>query len=263
MTTIRCLIFILLTSAGVARAGVVIEMVDRDTQTGKITPSQKIYAQGGVGRMEDADGAITIVRGDSMLQIDAAKKSYRVIDKKAMDAMAARMAEMRKQAEGRMAKMPPEQRAKMQQAFGDGTAKDWKVETLDTGKSDRVEGRTCRVWQIKRQGVLDDELCLISYSELPGKGELQTLFRNMAALFDQMAKSMPQIGRGVGNEFRAQGKLDGFPIRTRSYTNGKLDPEESLVKSWKEQAIPAAMFEPPAGYKRREATFGGDDDDDE
>ncbi len=260
MTTIRCLIFTMLASAGVARAGVVIEMVERDTQTGKITPSQRIYAQGGVGRMEGADGEITIVRGDSMLQIDAAKKSYRVIDKKAMEAMAARMAEMRRQAEARMAKMPPEQRAKMLQAFGDGKAKEWKVETLDTGKSDQVEGRACRVWQIKRQGVLDDELCLISYSELPGKGDLQALFRNMAALFDQMAQSMPQIGRSVGSEFRAQGKLDGFPIRTRGYTNGKLDREESLVKSWKEQAIPASMFEPPAGYKRREATFGDDDE---
>jgi len=44
-------------------------------------------------------------------------------------------------------------------------------------------------------------------------------------------------------------KANGVPVRRRVYENGKLGDEETLVKTWREEAIPASMFEIPAGYK--------------
>jgi hypothetical protein len=42
----------------------------------------------------------------------------------------------------------------------------------------------------------------------------------------------------------------------RNYENGKLAPEETLMKVWREEAIPASQFEIPAGYKLKQMPLG-------
>ena len=44
-------------------------------------------------------------------------------------------------------------------------------------------------------------------------------------------------------------------MRLRSYENGKLAPEETLMKVWREEAVPASMFEIPAGYKLKQMSM--------
>ena len=39
-----------------------------------------------------------------------------------------------------------------------GEGKKHTVEPIDTGKADKVDGRACRVWEVKRNGELDDQL---------------------------------------------------------------------------------------------------------
>ena len=45
-------------------------------------------------------------------------------------------------------------------------------------------------------------------------------------------------------------------MRQRAYENGKLINEETLVKVWREEAVPASMFEVPAGYQRKQMPVG-------
>ena len=42
----------------------------------------------------------------------------------------------------------------------------------------------------------------------------------------------------MASEFSAQVKANGFPVRRRAYENGKLADEETLVKIWREEAVP-------------------------
>jgi hypothetical protein len=58
------------------------------------------------------------------------------------------------------------------------------------------------------------------------------------------------------NEFSAQSKVNGFPVRSRGYQNGKLGDDEQLMKVWREEAIPATIFEIPAGYKQKQMPMG-------
>ncbi len=128
---------------------------------------------------------------------------------------------------------------------------------MDTGKSDKVDGRSCRVWEMKRNGELDDQLCVVPYSSLPGKENFQSVFADFAKAFEEMAKSVPMLAGAMTNEFAAQSKVNGFPVRSRAYEEGKLAGNwSSVVSVWREEKIPAAMFEVPADYKKEQLEAG-------
>ena len=130
------------------------------------------------------------------------------------------------------------------------------VEAVDTGKSDKVEGRACRIWDIKRNGELDDQLCVVPYSALPGKENFEAVFAKFARVFEEMAKTVPMLSGMMSSEFAALSKVNGYPVRTRGYDRGKLDDSEHVVKVWREEAISPAQFELPAGYKQKSMPMG-------
>jgi hypothetical protein len=158
--------------------------------------------------------------------------------------------------------MPPDQRQQIEAMMAKtpgmgGENQKWVVEAVDTGKTDKVDGRTCKLWDVKRNGELDDQLCVVPFSQLPGKQDFQAIFANFAKVFEEMAKSVPMLAGVMNNEFSAQAKVNGFPVRSRAYENGKLGDEEQLVKTWREETIPAVMFEIPANYKPKKMPTPG------
>jgi hypothetical protein len=244
--------------AQAASAGVYVELVDHDIPSGKVELSQKMYVQNGQGRFVDAAGRTTLIKNGTLYVIDDADKSYIAFDKATMEKLAVKINEAMSQMQEQLAKLPPEQRAQMEAmlpAMGGGD-KQWVVEAVDTGKSDKVDGRACRVWDVKRNGELDDQMCVVAYSSLPGKENFQAMFANFAKVFEEMAKSVPMLSGMMTNEFGAQAKVNGFPVRTRGYENGKLGDTEHNVRVWREETIPASMFEVPAGYKQKQMPMG-------
>jgi hypothetical protein len=162
-----------------------------------------------------------------------------------------------------MAMLPPEQRAQAEQMMGPGAAAllsgndaQWSVDVADTGKTDKVEGRTCKLWNVTRNGELDEQICVVPYSSLPGKEDLQKVFSDYARSFEEMAKSVPMLAGMMSSEFSALVKANGFPVRRQVYEGGKLSDQETLMKVWREEAVPASMFEIPAGYKAKQMAMG-------
>jgi hypothetical protein len=242
--------------AQAASAGLYVELVNRDIGTGATELAQKMYVQGGNGRFVDPDGHASIIKGGTMYFIDDSDQSYIAFDQATMTQLAKHLnAQMERQKE-QIAKLPPDQRAQLEQLMGPtGVA---EVEAADTGKSEKVEGRTCRVWEIVRNGRPDDQLCVVPYASLPGKENLQAVFANFAKVFEEMARNVPTLAGMMTNEFDAQAKVNGFPVRSRAYENGRLGPSEQIMKVWREEAIPASMFDIPAGYKAKQmAPQGG------
>lgn len=251
-----------LLAAQAAYAGVYVETVDQNLTTGQSGVKQKMYLQNGVGRFIDGEGRGSLIKGDTMYIIDDQDKSYVVFDKATMQQFATKLnAEMAKLKE-QLAKLPPEQRAQMEQMMGgaggmlSGDGEQWTVDVADTGKSDKVEGRTCKLWDVRRKGELDEQICVVPYSALPGKENFQAVFSNFAKVFEEMAKSVPMLSGMMANEFAAQVKTNGYPVRRRGYESGKLSDEVTLVKVWREEAVPASMFEIPAGYKQKQMPMG-------
>jgi hypothetical protein len=253
----RTLIAVLGTlGAPAAFAGVYVEMIDRDNGADSI--AQKIYVQNGLGRFVDAQGHATLIKNNTMYIIDEADKSYVAFDKATMEQLAKQIKVQMEKAKEQLAKLPPEQRAQMEQMMSgmSGGGQKNAVEALDTGKSDKVDGRACRVWDIKRNGELDDQICAVPYSSLPGKENFQVVFANFAKAFEEMVKSVPELSGMMANEFDAQAKVNGFAVRTVGYEEGRLGTDQQLMRVWREEAIPASMFEIPAGYKQKQMPMG-------
>jgi hypothetical protein len=254
----------LLATGGFAHAGVYVEMVDHEISTNKTTVAQKMYVQGNAGRFidvpapgEEGSATATIIKDGTLYAIDDTDKTYMQLDKASMEQLAKKMNEGLERVKEQLAKMPPDQRAQMEQMLGKqipgfaGGDQKWTVEAVDTGKSDKVDGRTCRLWDVKRNGELDEQLCVVPFSALPGKENFQQVFGNFARVFEEMAKAVPMLSGLMSNEFSAQQKINGFPVRSRDYENGKLSDLERVMKVWREENVPASMFTVPAGYKRK------------
>jgi hypothetical protein len=251
-----------LLAAQVASAGVYVELVKHDIKAGTTQPEEKMYVQSGSGRFVDPEGRTTMIKGDTMYIIDDSDHSYIVFDKATMQAVAQKLNAAMDKMKEQMAKLPPEQRAQMEQMMGGAmggamSGKPRTVEVANTGKADNVGGRACKVWDVTRDSKLDQQICVVAYSALPGKEDFQALFANFAKVFEEMAKSVPMLSGMMTNEFSAQAKVGGFPVRQRNYDEqGKLVDEETLVKDWHEEAFPASMFEVPAGYKQKQLPMG-------
>jgi hypothetical protein len=256
-TVIAFMVAFMALAAQAAKAGVYVEMVDHDLKTDKTTLAQKMYVQDGNGRFVDAEGRATLIKDGTFYIIDDADKSYVAVDKATLEQLAKKISAAMEQMKKQLAQMPPEQRAQMEEMLpGMGGDKKWTVDYLDTGKSDKVDGRACRIWDIKREGRLDDQICVVPFSALPGKENFQAVFANFAKIYEEMAKSVPMLSGMMSSEFSAQAKVNGFPVRSRGYENDQLADVEQLMKVWREEAFPASMFEIPAGYKKKQMPMG-------
>ncbi len=253
-------IFLAAGLAHVASAGVYVETVSNNLKTNSSRLAQKIYVQGGSGRFEDEEGRASIIKGDTIYVIDQADKSYVVLDKATMEQLGKQVGAAMEQMKEQLAKMPPEQRAQIEQMMGiqsGAGAGGWTMDAVDTGKTDKVEGRACKVWDIKVNDQPDHQVCVVPYSSLPGTEDFKSVFEKFAKVFEDMAKNLPQLSGAMNNQMSALRKVNGYPMRTRSYENGRLAPEEQVVKVWREQAIPASMFEVPAGFKQKQMSPPG------
>jgi hypothetical protein len=221
-----------------------------------------MYVQGGRGRFVDPEGRATIIQNGTLYMIDDDKKTYVVFDQATMSALAKQLNAVMEQAKEQIAKLPPEARAQAekqlaQQMPGMADGGQWVVEAVDTGRTEKVDGRSCRVWDMKRNGELDDQLCVVPYDALPGKENLQAVFADFAKAFEEMAKAVPMLSGAMSTEFAAQSKVNGFPVRSRAYENGKLVDVEQVVTVWREENLPASLFEVPAGYQKEQLQPGG------
>lgn len=253
----RFLLCALCLATGVVRAGVYVETVDRDSSTGKSEPAERWYVQDGKARIEGPDG-ISIFKDDIVYGVDSATRSYHVMDKATMERLRdhlKRVREQRTQAE--LAKLPPDKRAGVQEMLDKqaaATSKKPLIDAKDTGKTETINSRTCQVWDITRDGALDEQYCIASFSTLPGGSEIQAVMQKYQGFFEQMAELAGPGGEGdaMRDQFALWQKLNGYPLAARAYSASKIDPNETIVKTWQSQNVPASMFEIPANYTKRD-----------
>jgi uncharacterized protein DUF4412 len=260
----RCSIALLVLAsiaAGLARAGVYVEMADRKVGSQETTLVQKMYIQGSAGRfvdLSDREGGdapretATLIKDGTLYAID----DEDMLDKAGVDQLGKKFSAGLEKMREQLAKMPAEQREQMEQMLakqipGFSGEQKWTVEAVDTGKSDKVDGRACRLWDIKRNGELDEQLCVVPFSALPGKENLQAVFGDFARVFEEMAKTVPMLAGLMSNEFAAQEKINGFPVRSRDYDNGTLSDMERVMTQWRAENIPASTFQVPPDYKKK------------
>jgi len=252
-----------LCTASLAHAGLRIETVTRDVKTGKEQSLQVMQVQDGMARMESNSGRNTasIFKNDTMYVLDAQRKTYTAIDRATLERTANTMGQAMEQMRAQMAAMPPERRAQMEQMMkqnGLGAmtepAKTPVVDVKASGGSGTHQGKSCKLWDMTRDGAPSQQLCVVPFSALQGSNELRALAEKMQAWLAGMSGPLKQM---IGDNPMQQSpdianKLGGFPVITRQYKDGVLSSEETTVKTWQTQKIDAALFEIPAGYTKQE-----------
>ncbi len=105
------------------------------------------------------------------------------------------------------------------------------------------------------------ELWVTDWGNVEGGAEMAAGFRAMAEFMSQMLDALPSMGPvpgGLGDSVVTQMKeVDGFPVVTRDFGDGGRLASESALRSSERRSLDPAVFEPPAGYKRRSMSGGG------
>ncbi len=254
------LVLALLTT--LVQAGVVMDLVSRDA-SGLETDRAKIYAQSGMLRLDQgADAAAAMIfLGDRFLYVNHDDKSYIVMDEAMVQEVSAKISDAMKEMEAQLASMPPEQRAMVEQMM-QGQMKGMMGQQGASAPKPRVEpmggskwqSYACRQYAVYEGSDKTQQVCAAKLDDVAGADEAIEAFIGMAAYTRKMTESMPMLSNEGLNPGELMDQIDGFPVHTIDYRNGKILRETSL-DSISEQQLDEELFAAPVGY-RREDPFG-------
>ncbi len=197
---------------------------------------------------------------ETLVHVDHGRRSFMNLDKASVQAMAAQLDDAMAKMKEAMAGMPPAQRAMMERMAGGlmgggeeaPAPSEFKVKP--TGERETVSGFAARKHEIMNGAEKVGELWVASWKDLGIRKDDLAAFYGMAAFQQDIVKAFqknPAIARIGQNAFSNFEQVDGFPVMTRMYRDGKLI-RETLVKAVTRQKSPAGSFEAPAGYKQQE-----------
>ena len=252
-------IAILFSISSFAHAGVVMDMVTKNA-SGREADRSKIYAQSKMVRMDEVRGeeieSSMIFLGDRFLYVDHREKSYIVMDEAMLDQVSAQISDAMKQMEAELARMPPEQRAMVEQMMKgqmggmmgqqDAPPAAPSVKAVGSGK---WQSRTCRKYAVFEGPEKTQELCAAKLDDIDGGDEIMAAFRSMAAYMTKMAESMPMEFDDGMNPGELMDQIDGFPVHMTDFENGVV-VQRSSVDSVTEKDLEPDFFAAPEGYRR-------------
>lgn len=187
----------------------------------------------------------------------------------AMQAMGGQMAEAMKQMQEALKEMPPEQRQMMEQMMrqsmpGGGSAapapsaeacREPKVEVRPTGQTARIAGFAATRYDVFEDGMFTEELwvskAITAWREIDPK-KLERFGQEMAKALE----NLPGCGRSRARQAGADPydpawKLAAEGYAVRSVDHGAAGGAVVEVVKAESRSVPAAEFQPPAGFKRQ------------
>lgn len=185
---------------------------------------------------------------DVFWMVDTKAKTYTEMTRQDIESMANTMDAAMKKMQEQMAKMPPEQREMMEKMMkqgmpGAGTKSKTTYKKTGSGK---VGSWACDKYESYQDGVKKSEMCVVDPLLLGFTvGDFQAM-KDMAKPFEKLAKDMQSMMPQDG----VDGAPKGAPVKTTTFDNGKAK-SETLIKSVKKGALPASLFELPAGLTKK------------
>jgi hypothetical protein len=170
------------------------------------------------------------------------------------------LADARKQMQAAMANMPPERRAMMEKMMGQmggaGAAGDQGPKRVlkKTGRTETVAGIKCTVWEASVGTNKVEELCAAAPGSVPGGDEMMKTMREVGEMLKAFTQSFG-AGSKMDNDWRDMETINGVPVLTRDFSDGKVSSETRLTAARKE-SVAAGQFEMPAGYTEKKISFG-------
>jgi hypothetical protein len=242
-----------------AQAGAVFETGTRDLNVAGKESTTLMRVQDGKLRVEHKDEGTTnvmIFKDDAVHVLDPKDKSYMVIDRATIKQVADQINPALKQMEAQLKNMSPEQRAMVEKMMGNQMPKGQAAtpaEVVKTARKDKIGGYNCSYVEVRRGSGVEQELCLTPPATLTGGQEMFDVAKKMSGLMEEMMSAFdsPMLRQNMNQQIDPYSKLDGFPVFSRYYQDGKPSMETTL-KSMRSESIAANQFDIPAGYKRKD-----------
>lgn len=212
-----------------------------------------LSARGGKAYFElkEPDGTLRTMLRDGEAQklyiIDHPKKTVMVITEQDSKQMMEKQAELRAQLQAQLAKVPAEQRARMEATMLGQLPAAPKPPVFSyekkKGLTRKIAGISCQDYLVKRDGQPAGEGCFAAWKDLSVSGED---FRST------MLKAMPSSATSMlGQSFESQENAPGFPV-WRSYVNAQGEvTSQTTLKSLSKSALAAERFEVPKDYQQK------------
>lgn len=258
-----------LVASSTAYAGAYVEMAQKDLDDKQAkTKTNKLWADGGKLRLDMDEGKNSVIfKSETMYAVDHTKKQVMIIDKQTMEQVGNQMKQAQAMMQERMAQMTPEQRAQMEKvmaqhggmgAMGGANQPAPPPRTLkQTSRTETVNGMPCTIWEAYEADVKEEEMCVAPTSAVKGGDEVLASLKELSKMFEGLQKQMGSNMRDrMAQSWRDLDQVKGFPVMTRDFDNGKAVREQRLVTS-RSEPVPAASFDPPAGYKTEKPPVGG------
>jgi len=228
-------------------------IVSNVTRDGGPAETRTSYISSDHVRMSQPEGneAIVDLKTGQMTVLDGRKKTYYVVTRQDMDAMAAKMQEHMnspevKQAQEKMKNLPPDVQKKMDAAMGGMFA----VDVQKSGTTRTIAGYKCEGWTVAIGQFSKSQECLTGELKFPA--QTWEMYRSYADSMKNMMAAMGPMAKNMAAMQEQFKKMKGFPLANTTTTNimGRRSVTTSEVTSIKEGAIPPSAWEIPAGYTK-------------
>ncbi len=245
-------------------AGVVLEMVTENA-SGEEIETTRIFVKSGQVRIDSVDGKRSsemsmIFRDEEFLILNHKDKTFTVMDEAMFDEMNAQMSEATRQMEEQLAQVPPEQRAMIERmmkgrmnAFVPGQQQAPPALRVKALGSSEWDSYSCTQYEVRNDTGKVQEICAASMDQIEGSGEVMGAFKKMAEFMKRLTASLPGpfTASMASNPMEMMDQIEGFPVHTLHFDDGKLRQEVAL-KSATKQSLEQDIFTPPRGYKRQD-----------
>jgi hypothetical protein len=210
----------------------------------------------------DSDRSNSVIfdpAAETIWVLDHAERRYSRMTRADLERIGASLGSAVSRLDDALASVPPEVRAQMQELIGGmlpggapGSGAPM-VRMSETGRTLRVAGRSCRVFETVVMGEVVAETCLADPAVLDelGAAERRTLeqvMRMSEAWMEPLAKS--PIGNAIDMGFFRDNRV---PLRATDFEDGRRNTSEFAGIS--RGPIPADLFRAPAGYRDRPLEF--------
>jgi hypothetical protein len=218
--------------------------------------AQFYVSQGRVRAAEFDSHRVFLFKDRRIYLIDNAAKTIQVVTSALVDEGTARMDRRVQGMQDAAAQMPAEKRAVMERMAADMKAmndsrrlavpRDYRI----TDRSELVDGRSCRIWEVLEREAKRFEFCVAPAAQIPGGDEI---LDGMKSLSTYWQGSIFALGVSLGNVGWWSGieSLKGVPLLVREFRNGGAVSETTLTAIG--DGVPnVPPFDLPAGYPMTE-----------
>jgi hypothetical protein len=221
--------------------------------------AQYFVEDGAVRASELDERTVYLFKDTRAFVIDNASRVIQVVTSATVSQVQQRMDERVSYVKDAAAKLPPDKRAVMDkmaadmQALNDSRRSAVPRDYHLTDRSESIDGRTCRVWEVEEWQAKRFEVCVARKPAIPGSADI---LKGMQKLSGYWQGSIFALGVKLGNTgwWPQIAALDGLPILVREFKDGSAVAETTLT-SIRSGVPSASMLDLPSEYSRSEVAF--------